>query len=120
MGQVFRRTFKAADGTLKTCKSWTIRWYRVGRPHEESTKFSRKGDGLNLLKLRNGDIAKGKPITAAQFKLTFDDAAQTVLNDYTANGRRSLNVVQCRIDKHLKPYFGGRKLSEIGADQVLA
>ena len=43
-----------------------------------------------------------------------------MLNDYTTNGRQSLNVVQCRINKHLKPYFGGRRLSDIGGDQVLA
>jgi len=28
--------------------------------------------------------------------------------------------VQCRIDKHLKPYVGGRRLPEIGGDHVLA
>ena len=91
MGQVFQRKYKAADGTLKKCKTWTIRWYRGGRAHEESTKFTRKGDALNQLKLRNGDLAKGKPITAAQFKLTFDDAVQTVLND----GWPTLAAISC-------------------------
>ena len=43
--------------------------HRNGCAHEEApTKFTRNGDALNLLKLRNGDVAKGKPITAAQFK----------------------------------------------------
>jgi hypothetical protein len=119
-GQIFQRTYKARDGSVKTCRTWTIRWYRNGRPHEEATKYTRKGDALNLLKLRNGDVAKGKPITAAQFRLTFEDAAKTVINDYTTNGKRSLAVVQRRIDKHLTPYFGGRRLADISADQVLA
>src|SRR5262245_26734001 len=119
-GQIFRRTYKAKDGMIKTCATWTIRWYRNGRPHEESTKFTRKGDALNLLKLRHGDVAKGKPITAAQFKLTFDDAAKTVIDDYKVNGRRSLAVVERRIVKHLMPAFGGRRLSDISADHVLA
>ena len=34
-----------------------------GRAYEEATAFTRKGEALNLLKLRNGDVAKGKPIT---------------------------------------------------------
>jgi len=100
--------------------TWTIRWYRNGRPYEESTKFTRKGDAQRLLNLRNGDIAKGKPITPAQFKLTFDDAAKTVLDDFRANGKRSLKVVERRIEKHLMPFFGGRRLSDISGDLVLA
>ncbi len=119
-GLIFQRTYKATDGAVKTCRTWTIRWYRNGRAHEESTKFTRKGDALNLLKLRNGDVAKIKPITAAQFKLTFDDAAKTVLDDFRANGKRSLAVVKRRIEKHLTPFFGGRRFSDISADHVLA
>jgi integrase len=120
MGQLFRRTYRSKNGTMKTCATWTIRWYRSGRPHEEATEFTRKGDAQNLLKLREGDIAKGKPITAAQFRLTFDDAAKTVLDDFKANGKRSLAVVTRRINKHLLPYFGGRRLSDISSDHVLA
>ena len=119
-GQVFQRTYKAPDGTVRTCRTWIIRWYRIGRPHEESTTCTRKGDALNLLKLRNGDVAKGKPITAGQFKLTVDDAAQTVLDDFTANGKRSLAVVERRLRKHVLPYFGGRRLTDITPDYVLA
>ena len=119
-GQIFQRTYKAANGTIKTCRTWTIRWYRNGRAHEEATKFTRKGDALNLLKRRNGDVAHGKPITAKQFKITFDDAAKTVLDDFTANGKRSRAVVERRITKHLLPYFGGRRLSDISSDHVLA
>src|SRR5262245_56120274 len=112
-GQLFQRTYKTPDGRVKPCRTWTIRWYRNGRPHEESTRYTRKGDALRLLNLRNGDIAKGKPITAAQFKLTFNDAVQTVLNDYQINGKKSIAVVRRRLEKHLLPYFGGRRLSDI-------
>jgi integrase len=120
MGQLFQRTYRAADGSVKTCRTWTLRYYRNGRPMEESTKYTRKGDAQTLLKLRDGDLAKGMPISPAQFKLTFEDAAKTVVNDFTANGKKSLKVVQRRIDKHLTPWFGGRRLSEISADFVLA
>jgi integrase len=119
-GQLFRRTYKATDGTVRTVTTWTIRWYRNGRAHEEATRFTRKGDAQRLLNLRNGDLAHGKPITAAQFRLTFDDAAKTVLDDFKANGRRSLVVVQRRITKHLAPFFGGRRLADISGDHILA
>jgi len=119
-GLIFQRTYKAADGTIKSCRTWTIRWYRNGRPYEEATRFTRKGDAQRLLNLRNGDVAQGKPITPAQFRLTFDEAAQTVLDDFKANGKRSIAVVARRITKHLEPFFGGRRLADISGDHVLA
>src|SRR6266550_580798 len=111
MGQLFQRTYRGADGTLKTCKTWTLRYYRNGRPYQESTELEEHGAAKRLLKLREGDIAKGKHIDPANLKLTIDDATTDVLNDFKANGKRSIAVVQRRITKHLLPYFTGRRLS---------
>lgn len=97
MGQIFRRTYRAADGSLRTCRTWTIRYFRNGRAHQEATEMVRKGDADRLLKQREGDIAKGVAVSPAYLKLTFDEAAQDVVNDYKANGKRSLVVVQRRI-----------------------
>ena len=36
MGQIFQRTYKAADGTQRTCDTWTLRYYRNGRPHQRA------------------------------------------------------------------------------------
>jgi integrase len=53
-------------------------------------------------------------------RLTFDDAAADLLAEYTANKRRSHDVVKRRIDKHLTPFFTGRRMSEITPTQVRA
>lgn len=121
-GQVFQRTYRAADGTRKTCDTWTIRYYRNGRPYQEATKYgpNEKGKAQRLLRLRMGDIAKGLPVSPAGFKLTFEDAAADVLNDFTANGKRSRAVVARRLTKHLTPFFGGWKLAEISDDTIRA
>ena len=52
-----------------------IRYYRAGKRHEESTRSTRRGDAERLLKLREGDVAKGIPISPAIVRFTFDDAA---------------------------------------------
>jgi integrase len=119
-GQVFRRTYRAADGSVKTCETWTIRYYRNGKPQQEATKFKRKTDALNLLKLRVGDIAKGLPVTAASVKLTFDQAVADVVTDYKVNGKSTVAHVERRITKHLTPFFGGRRLSSITAADIRA
>jgi integrase len=51
--------------------------------------------------------------------LTFDEAAQTVVDDYLANGR-DIDGLKRRIDKHLLPFFGGRRLVGITAADVTA
>ena len=51
---------------------------------------------------REGDVVKGVPITAHVGRVTFEDAAADLINDYTTNGRRSLRVVHVRLTKHLR------------------
>ncbi|MCL4848087.1 MAG: tyrosine-type recombinase/integrase [Acidobacteria bacterium] len=92
---------------------WWIRYYRNGRRYEESAKTDKKGKAETLLRLREGDIAKGLPITPALARVTFDEAAQTVLDDYRQNGRKSLAHVAWRLTKYLTPFFGGRRLTTI-------
>jgi hypothetical protein len=67
-----------------------------------------------------GDIVKGVPVTPAHLKLTLDDAAKDVINDFTTNGKRSIRVVERRINKYLLPYFRGRRMSDISASDVRA
>ncbi|CAN5849371.1 site-specific integrase [soil metagenome] len=120
MGQVFQRTYRAPDGTLKTCETWTLRYHRTGRAIQEATKFTRKGDAQNLLKLREGDIAKGLPVSRASITLTFDAAVADVVNDYRANDKRTTEHVERRIRLHLAPAFGGCRLSNLTTAQLRA
>src|SRR5262245_4125073 len=118
MGQVFQRTYRGADGVRKTCETWTLRYYRNGRAIQEPTKFTSKTAAKNLLKLREGDIVKGVPISARGLRLTFDEAVAAVVTEYQMNRRRTTDCVQRRIDLHLRPFFGGRRMVEISTDQI--
>ena len=104
----------------KRGKIWWIKYYRNGRPYEESSRSSKEGDARRLLRLREGDIERGVPVTPKLGRFRFDEAAQDVIADYTANRKRSLPVAQRRIDKHLKPYFGGRRMASITTADVRA
>jgi hypothetical protein len=68
---------------------YQIRYYRNGQRIEESTGLTKYDEARDLLKTREGDIAKGAPITARSTRLTFDDAVKDVVSDYTVNGKRS-------------------------------
>ena len=97
-----------------------IRYYRDGRRYEESSRSAVKDDAKRLLQIREGDIARGLPITPKIGRLRFDDAAEDLLNDYKANGRRTLDDTECRINLHLRPFFGRRRMATITTADVRA
>src|SRR5262249_39270442 len=90
-------------------KTWWIRYYRNGRRHEESARTEKKTEAEWLLKLREGAIARGEPITAAMARVTVDQALTRVEEDYGLKGQRSLADTRRRIKKHLLPFFAGRR-----------
>ena len=99
---------------------WWVRYYRNGRRHEESSRSTKKGDAERLLRIREGAIAQGVPVSAKLGQLRFDEAAATVVTDYKINGRRSLRDVEHRIRLHLEPYFGGHRMASITTADIRA
>jgi len=99
---------------------WWVRYYRNGRRFEESSHSQRKEDAKNLLKLREGDVARGVPISPQVGRLRFDEGAKDLVNEYRANGKRSVDELERRIRLHLGPWFGGRRLAAIMTADVRA
>ena len=93
-------------------KLW-IAYYRDGRKYRESTGSARESDAKRLLRLREGDIERGVPVTPKIGRLRFTEAAEDLINDYKVNGKRSLDHAQRRIDLHLTPVFGHRRMAGI-------
>lgn len=52
-------------------------------------------------------------ITPDVGKISFDEAVEDLLNDYTVNRKRTLEDTRRRIKKHLSPFFGNRRLISI-------
>ena len=109
MGVVYRQ---------KGRSTWMLKYYRDGRPIYESSGTDIKDEAKKTLKVREGDIAKGVPITSKTGRVRFDDAAKDLVNEYTANNRKSLDELERRLRLHLTPYFGNRKLSTISTPEI--
>ena len=92
---------------------WWIRYYKNGRRHEESSGSTKESDAKSLLRLREGDIERGIAITPKVGRIRFDEAVKDVINDYRTNRKRSLEDVERRIERHLKPFFGNRRMASI-------
>jgi integrase len=98
-----------------------IKYYRDGRAIYESAGTDIKDDAKTILRQREGALADGRPIPGKAARLLrFDDAVKDLLNDYRVNGKRSHTVVKRRAEKHLTPFFGGRRLAEISTVDIRA
>src|SRR5687767_1980916 len=97
---------------------WWIRYYKNGKRHEESSGSAKEGEAKSLLRLREGDIERGVADTPKVGRIRFDEAVTDVLNDYRTNRKRSLDDVARRIERHLKPFFGNRRLASITTTDI--
>jgi integrase len=105
----------------KRWNTWWIRYYNSkGERIEESTHTSNYDKARDLLKRREGEIANGVRITSQSVRITFDEAAHAVIDDYTVNGKPSTPELKRRIRLHLAPCFGGRRLGSITTADVRA
>jgi integrase len=93
---------------------WFVRYRdRNGKRHEESSRSTKERDARRLLRLREGKIEEGVPVTPKIGRLRFDEAAADLLTDYRIHRKRSADTVERRIRLHLQPWFGGRRLALI-------
>lgn len=111
MGSIYRQ---------KKSKYWWIKYYRNGRPCRESSASERESDARCLLRLRGGDLERGIAISPRVGRLTVDEAATDLVNDYRVNGKWSLPDLERRLQKHLLPFFGGRRLASLTTSDVRA
>ena len=94
-----------------------IKYYRHGKPFYESTRSNKETDAKKRLKLREGQIEEGKFSGLRVEKITFDELAEDLVNDYTINRRKSLETLKYRI-LHLKPFFTSTRATNITTDMV--
>ena len=73
-----------------------------------------------MLRAREGDVERGIPIDRKVGRVTFHEAAEDMLNDYKANRKRTYVDAKRRIDKHLAPFFGNKRLSSLTASDIRA
>ncbi len=109
MGSVYRR------GRL-----WWVKYYRNGTAFRESSKSRRKSDARRLLRKREGEVSTGSFFGLTTERVRFEELARDLLNEYQANGRKSLVWAKRRIERHLAPFFGGLRAIDITTDRVRA
>ena len=120
MGSLYRRTQKLPDGTQRTLPTIWIKYYQHGRAVRESTGTDKETVARRMLRAREGDVEHGIPINPKMGLVTFEEAAEDLLNDYRVNGRKTLAHAARRIARHLRPVFKGKRLLSITTPAIRA
>ena len=103
---------------MKEFPTWWIKYHANGRSVRESTGTTKATVARRVLRDREGCVERGIPINPKQNRITLEEAAENILNDYKANGKRSAAEVERRIRLHLAPVFRRRRVAGITTDQL--
>ena len=91
---------------------WWLKYYRNGKPYQESSRSTRETDAKRLLRKREGEISEGKLPGVYFDRVRFEDLAKDLLTDYRLNGRKSLERAEHSV-MHLQASFTGMKATQI-------
>src|SRR5688572_10585035 len=105
MGAVYRPTYKAADGTKRQASVWWVRYRQYGRTERQSTGTTSHQKAMAFLRQQEGKVALKIPVNVAADRLTLNDGAAMMEEDYTSNGRKSGSTLPYRL-AHLYAHLG--------------
>jgi len=118
MGCLYKRKWKdRKTGELIEGDIWWIKYYRNGRPYQESSHSGEEAEAQKLLKIREGEIAHGGIPGIYYDRIRFDEIAEDLLTDYEINQKKSLPRARIYVD-HLKDSFGNMRVTEITTAKV--
>lgn len=106
-------------GTLRESAVWWVRYNYRGKLHRECSGSTNRTDAVRLRKRRLGEIGRGQVIGPDVTRTTFEDLTAMLLNDYKANGRKSLDRATHAVNR-LQERLAGVRACDITADRVTA
>jgi integrase len=117
-GSIYQERYKdKATGEWKTCETWKISYYWLGRRKRESTGSAKRADAVKLLNKRKAEMARGRLVGPDLEKVTYEDLRAMLLENYKTNERRSLDRLEDAV-AHLSGFFGMRRALDITADRI--
>src|SRR6266436_6904805 len=113
--------YRRGSGSVYLKRGWCyIKYYVNGKPIAEAAGTKNKAEARRLLQARLGQLAEGRYIGPAAERVTFEDLAEMLRNDYRANERKTLLWIEMRLKLHLSPFFGHKKALRIKTTDVQA
>jgi integrase len=118
-GSLFRERYRnRKTGHLKVCRTWMMKLWVGGKPLKRSARTTSRAVASKQLEQWKALIRQGTYVPDADLT-RFDDLATLFIDEYRANGRKSLARAAAAVD-HLKGFFSGWRAQAISTDRILA
>jgi len=101
----------------KRGETYWVKYYRNGKAFYESSKSHKESDAKRLLKKREGQITEGRFFGLKVEKTLFGELACDLVNDYKANGNKSLDRAERSI-RNLTKFFDGYRANDITTSKI--
>jgi len=89
-GSLFRERYRdRTTGQLKVCRTWMMKLWVGGKPLKRSARTTSRAVANKQLEQWKAQIRQGTYVPDAD-QTRFDDLATLLLDEYRANGRKSL------------------------------
>ena len=97
---------------------WWIQYHFRGKRYREPTGSTRKKDAVNLLRRRLEEMGRGRLAGPDAERLTFEDMAAMLVNDYKRQSLKSLNS-RARVSiNRLREFLGFHRALDITTDVI--
>ena len=108
-----------SGSVYKRGKVFWISYYANGEHISESSHSRDKAEAKRFLQQRQGQLAEGRYVGPRADRITLDELAEDMLNDYRINAKKSLNDAK-RSVKALGRLFAGRKAHSVVSADISA
>ena len=118
-GSLFRVKYRdKKTQQIKICATWTMKLWVGGKPLKRSAGTTSRAVANKRLEQWKAALRQGTYVPDAD-QTRFDDLAALLLDEYRANGRKSLDRVEDAVD-HLRAFFMGCRAQAISTERILA
>lgn len=120
MSRVFKPKYRdQKTGKMREVKNWTIEYWQRGKMYREPTKSTSEAVAKKMLNRRLGEMGIGTFVGPQPEKVTFEDLAQMIEDDYAVNARKSTRRLKTSL-KHLREAFALTMALDITTDRMSA
>ena len=112
MGAVFKRKRKDKHGNIKESKNYWIKFYQHGMAISENAGTDKWADAKAFLKMREGDVAKGKPAGVRFDKIMLSELIQDLKDDYKLKSQKRPRT------GHLEKFFDGYRVVDVTSTEI--
>jgi integrase len=118
-GSLFREKYRdKKTRQIKICTTWTMKLWVGGKRLKRSAGTASRAVANKKLEQWKAAVRQGVYVPDAD-QTRFDDLAALLLDEYRANGRKSLDRVEDAVD-HLRAFFTGCRAQAISTERILA